>query len=303
MLRIVVLGAAAGGGVPQWNCGCEVCLMARGARPELRRTQASIAFSNDGNHWYLVNASPDLRQQIHATPELAPAPGDGSRFSPITAVVLTSGEVDHVAGLLSLREGVAFTLFAAPRILTALAANSVFDVLAPAHVRRTPLALGRTVEVAGGLTLEAFAVPGKVALYLERAEAEVADGEGDTLGLKVGDAATGTTFYYIPGCAAVDAAVAARLRGASLVLFDGTLDSDEELIERGLSHKSGRRMGHMSMAGAHGSMAACAGLGIGRRIYVHINNSNPVLDETSRERALVERAGWEVGFDGMEINL
>jgi pyrroloquinoline quinone biosynthesis protein B len=301
---IKVLGSAAGGGFPQVNCNCHNCAAVRGGSIHHRpRTQSSLAVSRDRRTWVLLNASPDLRQQIQATPDLAPAPGDGPRFSPITAVVLTSGEVDHVAGLLSLREGVAFTLFAAPRILTALAANSVFDVLAPAHVRRTPLALGRTVEVAGGLTLEAFAVPGKVALYLERAEAEVADGEGDTLGLKVGDAATGTTFYYIPGCAAVDAAVAARLRGASLVLFDGTLYSDEELIERGLSHKSGRRMGHMSMAGAHGSMAACAGLGIGRRIYVHINNSNPVLDETSRERALVERAGWEVGFDGMEINL
>jgi pyrroloquinoline quinone biosynthesis protein B len=169
-------------------------------------------------------------------------------------------------------------------------------------VRRTPLVLGRPVEVAGGLTVEAFAVPGKVALYLER-PGEAGDGEGDTLGLKVGDAATGTAFYYIPGCTAVDAAVATRLRGASLILFDGTLYSDEELIEQGLSQKSGRRMGHLSMAGPHGSMAACAGLGIARRIYVHINNSNPVLNEMSRERAQVEREGWEVGFDGMEINL
>ena len=125
----------------------------------------------------------------------------------------------------------------------------------------------------------------------------------DSLGLKVGDAATGTACYYSPGCAAVDRAVAARLRGATLVLFDGTLYSDEELIEQGLSHKSGRRMGHLSMAGPQGSMAACAALGIGRRVYVHINNSNPVLNEASSERAQVERAGWEVGFDGMEINL
>jgi pyrroloquinoline quinone biosynthesis protein B len=303
-LIIKVLGSAAGGGFPQINCNCRNCAAVRGGSAFHRpRTQSSLAISGDRRAWVLLNASPDLRQQIHATPELAPAPGDGPRFSPITAVVLTSGEVDHVTGLLSLREGVPFALFAAPSILAALAANSVFDALAPAHVPRMPLALGRAVELAGGLSVEAFAVPGKVALYLEREGTEVAGGEGDTIGLKIGDAATGTAFYYVPGCAAVDAALASRLRGASLVLFDGTLYTDEELIEQGLSHKSGRRMGHLSMAGPHGSMAACAGLGIGRRVYVHINNSNPVLDETSWERAEVERAGWEVGFDGMEIRL
>ena len=301
---IKVLGSAAGGGFPQINCNCRNCAALRvGSTHHRPRTQSSLAVSGDRRAWVRLTASPDLRQQVHATPELAPAPGDGPRFSPIRAVVLTSGEVDHVAGLMNLRDGVPFALFAAPRILAALAANSVFDVLAPAHVSRMPLALGQAVEVAGGLPVEALAVPRKLALYLEREGAEVAGGEGDTLGLKVGDAATGTAFYYIPGCATVDAALAARLRGASLVLFDGTLYTDEELIEQGLSHKSGRRMGHLSMAGPHGSMVACAGLGIGRRVYVHINNSNPVLDETSRERAEVERAGWEVGFDGMEISL
>jgi pyrroloquinoline quinone biosynthesis protein B len=303
-LIIKVLGSAAGGGLPQINCNCRNCAAVRGGSVFHRpRTQSSLAVSGDRRAWVLLNASPDLRQQIHATPELAPAPADGPRFSPIAAVVLTSGEVDHVTGLLSLREGVPFALFAAPSILAALAANSVFDVLTPAHVPRIPLALGRAVELAGGLSVEAFAVPGKVALYLERDGTEVAGGEGDTIGLKIGDAATGAAFYYIPGCAAIDAALATRLHGASLVLFDGTLYTDEELLEQGLSHKSGRRMGHLSMAGPHGSMAACAGLGIGRRVYVHINNSNPVLDEASWERAEVERAGWEVGFDGMEIRL
>ena len=302
---IKVLGSAAGGGFPQVNCNCTNCADLRAGRQGLApRTQSSLAVSRDGGAWVLLNASPDLRQQIALTPELAPRAGQGARSSPIQAVVLTNGDVDHIAGLLSLREGIPFTLYASPRVLAALAANSIFNVLDSSRVPRTVLPLGRAIEVADGLTVEAFVVPGKVALYLE---SETSPGfgtrEGDTIGLRVAETATGAAFAYIPGCAAVDAPLAARLRGASLVLFDGTLYTDDEMIEQGLSEKTGRRMGHISMAGTDGSLAAFAALGIARRVYVHMNNSNPVLRDDSPERAEVERAGWEVAFDGMEIRL
>ena len=221
MLRVVVLGAAAGGGVPQWNCGCPVCLKARSDHPELQSTQASIAVSADGRHWYLVNASPDLRQQLIATPQLHPEAGQ-LRHSPIAGVILTNGEIDAVAGLLSMREGSPFTLYAHQRVLAILKSNSIFNVLAPQAVPRMALPLGQAIEVAG-LTVEAYPVPGKIALYLEGAAPDFGTREGDSIGLKVGDPTTGAEFHYIPGCAAIDAALAARLAGAPLVLFDGTL--------------------------------------------------------------------------------
>ena len=209
----------------------------------------------------LLNASPDLRQQLAATPELAPRADGGLRSSPIVAVVLTNGDVDHVAGLLSLREGIAFTLYASTRVLDALAANSIFNVLSPQAVPRIALPLGQAIEMAGGLAVEAYAVPGKVALYLEGAGPAFGTREGDSIGLKVSDPATGAAFHYIPGCAAVDADPGRRLTGAPLVLFDGTLYTDDEMIAQGLSDKTGTRMGHISMSGPEGSMAAFAGAG------------------------------------------
>jgi pyrroloquinoline quinone biosynthesis protein B len=301
---IKVLGSAAGGGFPQANCNCRNCADVRRGAPGLTpRTQSSLAVSRDGKRWVLLNASPDLRQQINATPELAPSSDQGPRSSPITAVVLTNADVDHVAGLLSLREGLPFTLYASARVLEALAANAIFNVLTSQCVPRVALPPDVAVEVAGGLTVEAYPVPGKVALYLEQAGPDFGTREGDSVGLKVSDPASGAAFHYIPGCAAMDAKLAARLAGAPLVLFDGTHYTDEEMIAQRLSEKTGSRMGHVSMAGPRGSMAAFAALGVKRRIYVHMNNSNPVLRDDAPERAEIERAGWEVAYDGMEIRL
>jgi pyrroloquinoline quinone biosynthesis protein B len=306
-MLIKVLGSAAGGGFPQVNCNCRNCAAVRRGAGGLRpRTQSSLAVSRDGRAWVLLNASPDLRQQLAATPELAPRADAGARSSPIAAVALTNGDVDHVAGLLSLREGLAFTLYASERVLGALAANSVFDVLDRRLVPRVALRAAEPVHLSAlGLTLEAFPVPGKIALYLEDAAAGSGFGtrEGDTVGLEVRDPAAGTRFFYVPGCAAVDAGLARRLSGAALALFDGTLYADDEMIAQGLSAKTGKRMGHISMCGGDGSVAAFRDLGVKRRIFVHINNSNPVLREDSPERARVEAAGWEIAFDGMEIRL
>ena len=303
---IKVLGSAAGGGFPQANCNCRNCGDVRQGLPGLKpRMQSSIAASGDGLSWVLFNASPDLRQQIAATPELSPEPGGAVRSSPIKAVVLSNGDVDHVAGLLSLREGVTFTLYASARVHTTLAANSIFNVLDAQVVPRAILPFDEPLVFPGGLLVEAFAVSGKVALYLEAGMLAEALGtqEGETLGLKLSDGKTGVCAFYIPACAACDQALAARLRGAPLVLFDGTLYADEEMIAQGLSRKTGRRMGHISMSGPEGSIAAMANLGVQRKIFVHINNSNPVLREDSSERRAIERAGWEVAADGMEIRL
>ena len=310
-MRIKVLGSAAGGGFPQVNCNCRNCADVRLGKPGLRpRTQSSLAVSRDGQAWILLNASPDLRQQIGATSELAPRAQAGPRASPIKAVVLTNGDIDHVAGLLSLRESFAFTLFASQRVLAALGANSIFNVLDARLVPRIALNAGEKTPLANfgvslGLTVEAFVVPGKVALYLEDPAAGRTLGtrDGDTIGLHVSDPLTGAAFFYIPGCAAIDEPLARRLRGAQLVLFDGTLYSDEEMIAQGLSTKTGKRMGHMNMSGPEGSVAAFQALEVKRRIYVHLNNSNPVLREDSAERGEIERAGWEVAWDGMDIRL
>jgi pyrroloquinoline quinone biosynthesis protein B len=310
-MLIRILGSAAGGGFPQINCNCRNCADVRDGKPGcVPRTQSSVAVSRDDQAWVLLNASPDIRQQIGATPQLAPRRQATSRESPIKAVILTNGDVDHIAGLLSLREGFAFTLYASRRVLGTLAANSIFNVLDRRLVPQVPLEVDQTTELTNtgvglGLTVEAFPVPGKIALYLEDPAAGPSLGtrDGDTIGLKIADPSSGAAFFYIPGCAGVDDTLAARLQGARLVLFDGTLYTDEEMIVQGLSSKTGKRMGHISMSGADGAMAAFRGLDVARRVFVHINNSNPVLRDDSPQRAEVERAGWEIAVDGMEISL
>ena len=310
-MLIKVLGSAAGGGFPQWNCNGRNSADVRARAPGLvSRTQASVAVSADGRRWVLLNASPDLRQQINDTPELHPAADGLPRNSPIKAVVLTNGDVDAVAGLLTLREGQPFTVYGTARVLGILASNSIFDVLNPDLVKRIPMTLGRGFDVEGpegpvGIVIEAFIVPAKVPLYLEDAGAGLDFGaqEGDTIGLKVTDAATGAHFFYIPGCARIDDALRARLEAAPLLFFDGTLYTNDEMVVQGLLNKTGERIGHINMSGEKGSVAELAPLGIGRKIYIHINNSNPVLREGSREREAVEAAGWEVAYDGMEIRV
>lgn len=306
-MKIIVLGSAAGGGFPQWNCNCANCRRARARDPAaVARTQSSLAITADGAQWYLLNASPDVRQQLEQTPFLHPK--SGVRDSPIVGVVLTNADVDHVAGLLSLRESQPLALYATPRVLAALAANPVFDVLCKDVVRRAPLDLDCETLLAGsgspGLAVEAFAAPGKIALYLEDASAGADFGtvEEDTVGLKISDPATGSCFYYIPACARLSAAVAGRIAGARLVFFDGTTWTDDEMRSSGAGVKTAGRMGHMSVSGESGSIAAFAGLDVKRKIFIHINNTNPMLIADSPERAVAEAAGWEVAFDGMTVD-
>jgi len=308
---IKVLGSAAGGGFPQWNCNGRNSADVRQGKGGLApRSQASVAVSADGRQWVLLNAAPDLRQQINDTPELYPHPNEGPRNSPIKAVVLTNGDVDAIVGLLCLREGQPLTIYGTARVLDVLASNSVFDVLDARLVKRVVMAYDRPFAVEGpagpvGMTIEPFPVPGKVPLYLEDEKAGAGFGtqEGDTTGLKVIDAASGHYFFYIPGCAKLDDALRARIKGAPLLFFDGTLYTNDEMIAQGLLNKTGDRMGHMNMSGSAGSIEQIAPLDIGRKIFIHINNSNPALREDSPERAAIERAGWEVSYDGMEVRV
>jgi len=255
----------------------------------------------------VFNASPDLRLQIEATPVLHPR--EGLRSSPISGVVIPGGDVDAVAGLLHLRERHPFNVYAPSRVLAVIAANPIFGVLALDCVQRVELPLDRWVELAGasgasGLAVVTFAVPAKVPLYLETAgEDPIIGEEGDAVGLEIIDAETKRSVFFIPGCAAMTEGLRRRLAGAELVFFDGTLWRDDEMIRLGVGAKTGRRMGHMSMSGEDGTIAAFRDLGVKRRIFIHINNSNPVLLEDSAERRLAEEAGWEIAHDGMEVRL
>jgi pyrroloquinoline quinone biosynthesis protein B len=272
----------------------------------LPRTQASLAVSADGDHWFLLNASPDLRQQIEASPCLHPRLG--LRSSPIAGVVLTGGDVDAIAGLLTMRERQPFTVFATSRIHDVLDANPIFEVLARDVVARRTVATSTPTMLAlpdgspSGLSLELFPVAGKVPLYLEQSTAAppIVESE-DTVGAMVTDGQC--RLFFIPGCAGMTGPLAQRLQDADVVLFDGTLWSDDEMLRAGIGSKTGLRMGHMSISGTNGTIAAFLGIDVRRKVLLHINNSNPILLDDSPERAEAEAAGWEVAYDGMEIRL
>jgi pyrroloquinoline quinone biosynthesis protein B len=298
-LTAIVLGAAAGGGFPQWNCRCPVCSLAWDGDPRvIARTQASVVVSGDDKHWILLNASPDLRQQITATTELHPHAG--FRHSPICAVVLTGAEIDQTVGLLTLRERQAFDLYATAGTLGVMADNPVFDVLARDVVGRHAVQPRESFELPGGLQAELFLVPGKAPLYLEGDNPQTDVESEANVGVEI--SAGRARLAFVPGCGALTPALKDRLSRADVVLFDATLFTDDEMIVAGTGPKTGRRMGHMPIDGAAGSLAALSDLP-GRRIYIHINNTNPLLIAGSPQRQIVERAGWEVAVDGMRIDL
>jgi pyrroloquinoline quinone biosynthesis protein B len=307
-MEVVVLGSAAGGGYPQWNCNAPLSKAARDGSIKTKwRTQASIAVSADGDRWLLVNASPDLRQQLMQTKVLWPR--ESPRHSPIDAVLLTSGEIDHVAGLLSLRESQAFTLWATPRILEILGENAIFGALNPDYVGRKSFPLATAFEPTGprgglGFTVEAFPVPGKVPLFLEgRNQGNLGGLPEETVGLEVTAKHGGARFHYIPGCARMTPELRSRLKGSALVFFDGTLWQNDEMIRLGIGQKTGARMGHMNISGEDGTVAAFADLEVKRKVFIHVNTTNPVLDEGSPERAEIAAKGWDVAEDGMRIEL
>jgi pyrroloquinoline quinone biosynthesis protein B len=300
-----ILGSAAGGGFPQWNCNCVNCAAVRaGDKNLVARTQTSIAVSHNGAHWALLDATPDLRAQIANAQALHPRQTDAGRSSPIQSVAVTGFEVDQVGGLLNLREGQRFYLHATAFVHEALRASEIFNVLAPSIVARSEMRLGvRFLPHAdAAIELTPQPMPGKVPLpHQHRTERSVRrDG---AIALIVHDTASDRRVAYVPCCAVITEDVLSAIDGVDVLLFDGTLYTDGELIDLGLSNKTGAMMGHVSMSGANGSISRLRNLKIGRRIFIHINNSNPVLREDSRERHAVVSAGWEVAHDGMELTL
>lgn len=296
-LTAIVLGSAAGGAFPQWNCRCPVCALAWAGDKRVRaRTQAGIAVSANDGRWTLINASPDLPAQVRATPALHP--NSGLRGSPIDAVVLTGAEIDQISGLLSLRESTAFTLYATPASHAAVASNAVFDAMS--LMKRRAINPGERFMLAGGIEATIFMVPGKLPLYLEGQSPELDAESPANIGIEL--QRDGARIVFVPGAASVTDAMRERFARADVVLFDGTLFADDEMIRLGTGEKTGRRMGHMPIDGEGGSLKMLSGLQT-RRIYIHINNTNPILIDGSTERKTVEAAGWDIAEDGMEIAL
>lgn len=304
-MRVRILGSAAGGGLPQWNCRCPNCSGVRAGSPGISaRTQSSLAITADGDRWFLFNVSPDIRQQIQATPELTPS-GGGGRATAIAGCVLTDAELDHVSGLLLIREGCAFPVIStrlvrewltehfpvqpvlshfAPRPWIDLPLDEPIDL--PAGVEKAP----------SGLRLRAFETGRDVPRFVVGAAA--ADAAGSVIGLEISDVARGTRVVYAPGVPEVNEALRAAADGADAILMDGTFWSDEEPRAAGITDVTAREMGHLPVAGAGGSLGWLGGLPVRHRVYVHVNNTNPMLNAAGPERRRVDAAGVRVGADG-----
>jgi pyrroloquinoline quinone biosynthesis protein B len=310
-VHIRVLGSAAGGGFPQWNCGCPNCRGVRsGAVRATPRSQESVAVSADGRDWMLLNASPEIRQQVEGFPGLHPR---APRHSPIAAIVLTNGDLDHTLGLLSLRESYPLVVYATERVRRGFTEDNVLYrtlLRFPEQVTWRPLKLGREEALAGadgrpsGLAVEAVAAPGKAPIHLElgRPPRSAPDPE-DNIGLRIRETATGRRLAYFPAVGGVTPAVTEALGGADCVFFDGTFWSSDELPAQGLGSKRAEDMAHLPIGGSRGSLAMLRGLHAARRIYIHVNNTNPVLREDAAERTEAHAAGWEIAWDGMEVTL
>tara|TARA_B100001989_G_scaffold113013_1_gene79256 strand:- start:4423 stop:5355 length:933 start_codon:yes stop_codon:yes gene_type:complete len=308
---IKVLGAAAGGGYPQWNCNHPNSRLARLKKSNaLPRTQSSIAVSSDKKKWFIFNASPDLRQQLWDNPELMPSPDDPLRYSPIMGVILTNADVDHTAGLINLRESQKFNLYATNRVLDVIGKNSIFNVLNPKFVKKLPIKLANILELNdtednfSGISIKPFSVPGKVALWLEDESKGKNFGsvEEDTIALEV-TGANNKKFFYIPACASIPEWLLTKLDNSELIFFDGTLWQDDEMIKQNVGIKTGKRMGHISMSGEEGSIEILNKINIKRKVFIHINTTNPALLEDSNERKIAKENGWEIAYDTMEIKL
>jgi pyrroloquinoline quinone biosynthesis protein B len=306
-MLIRVLGSAAGGGFPQWNCGCPNCRGLREGRVRARaRTQECVAVSANGDSWLLLNCSPEIRQQIEDFPGLHPR---GPRDSPIAALLLTNGDLDHCLGLLSLRESHPLVVYATEPVRRGFVeGNVLYRTLErfPGQVTWRVLKLGGEEEIAGpdgrpsGLTVAALAVPGKPPIHLEHLAVRSPE---DNIGVRVRERATGRVLAYCSAAAAVTDEMLRALDGADAVFFDGTFWSSDELPGQGLGAKRAEDMAHLPVGGGAGSLTRLAGLRAGQRVYIHVNNTNPMLREDSAERAQVAAAGWEIAWDGMEMTL
>jgi pyrroloquinoline quinone biosynthesis protein B len=305
-MQVRVLGSAAGGGFPQWNCNCAHCRGVRtgtlSARPRL---QCSIALSGDGRRWFLLGASPDVRMQIESFAPLLPC--GGVRGTGLAGVLLTGADLDGVLGLLVLREGQAVVVHATAAVRRALAEGlrleEVLGCYCALEWREPPCGPAPLRDAGGnpsGLLYRAFAVPGKPPRYREgRAEPS----PGDTIGYRFVDERTGGRLVVLPSVAAWNDDVQVQVQDCDAVLFDGTFWDEDEMVRTGAGSLRAGQMGHLPVGGPTGSLARMTALPAGRKVYVHVNNTNPILREDSAERRAVEAAGVVVAWDGMEFML
>lgn len=300
-MRVRVLGSAAGGGFPQWNCACPACRVVRyGSRPARPRTQSSIAVSPDDRQWFLFNISPDVRAQIEAFPPLHPSSDPlGGRAVPLQAVLLTDAELDHTLGLLLLREGRALEIHATEAVRDTLYdGTSLLRTLeAYCPVKWQPVKPGADVPLADGLSYRAFDVP-----TTKRARFGTGTGKGRVVGYRLTDERSGRALVYLPSVQDLTA-VRDQLDDCACLLVDGTCWRDDELIRLGLASKTAREMGHLPIDGPDGSLERLAPLPIERTIYTHINNTNPILLEDAPERRVLQQRGMEVAVDGLELRI
>jgi pyrroloquinoline quinone biosynthesis protein B len=306
-MRVRILGSAAGGGFPQWNCNCPNCHAARIGSLSCRpRTQSSIAVSADGRHWFLFNVSPDIQRQIYAFPALWPRAV--VRHTPIQGVVFSDAELDHTLGLLSLREAGQLHIYATEWVHTALnEQNPLLRTLSNyCTIAWQPVQLMRSMILHlangadSGLRCQAFTTYStKVAAFVG---GSVPHPEA-SVGYRISDIATGGTLVYLPAVQELHTGVLDQLHDCACLLIDGTCWEDDELVRLGIGNKTARVMGHLPIAGDGGSLEQLAALDVGRVIYIHINNTNPILIENSPQRQTVEANGIEVAFDGMELEI
>lgn len=295
-MKLIVLGAAAGGGFPQWNVASPNNRRAFAQDPDCPQlTQCSLAASANGTDWVLLNASPDIRQQILGTPELHPT--QAPRSSPIRAVILTGADIDAITGLLTLRERQPFTVWATDYVLQVLRTNAVFNVLNRELVQFRTIQPGRSFEPVPGLACTPIDTPGKPPLYLEGRDG-IDPVEGSSIGVTL--EAGNRKAIFMPACAEITLDILLALEGADALFFDGTLCVDDEMIRSGEGTKTARRMGHVSMDHA---ITRLRDVNVKRRYFIHINNTNPVLNRASDERRVIEKAGWKIAEDGMRIDL
>ncbi len=306
-MDIRVLGSAAGGGCPQWNCACANCRGARDGSMRIEaRKQECVAVSADTRAWFLLNASPEIRSQIEAFPALHPR---RLRDSPIEGILLTNGDLDHTLGLLSLRESQPLVIYATEAVRRGFVeGNVLYRTLQrrPEQVTWRTLPLGGEVELTAngapsGLVVEAFAVPGKLPVHLEGL-LTARSGE-ENVGFRILERPTGRVLVYLPAVGHLTPEVLAKAGHADCLFFDGTFWSEDELVELGASAKRASDMAHLPIGGEGGSLSALDRVNTPVRIYIHLNNTNPVLREDSAERAIARRAGWRIARDGMEIVL
>ncbi len=304
-MRIRVLGSAAGGGFPQWNCNCRNCDgLRKGSIKARSRTQSSIAVSADGKSWILFNASPDIRQQLEAFPRMQP--GRTVRDTAIAGVVLIDGHIDHTTGLLILREGAPLRIYCTDAVFEDLSTgHPILNVLHHfCGVRRTRIPVDRAsdfrVEDAPKLRLSAIPLASKPPPFSPHRNDPR---PGDNIGIRVEDEETGAVLFYAPGLGSVGERVVQWMSESDCILVDGTFWSEDELLEEGIAGKRASEMGHLPQSGDHGMISVLRPFEHTRRVLIHINNTNPILDEESEERSIVEAAGIEVAYDGMEITL